>query len=110
MTTKAHRAQKIILSFEPHHTGLWLQKSFNEAHVEVLNKEKRKLFTWGSWKGKERKKKESYSHGGVGKSEKRKKKKEECGWKEKKRKEKEKKEKRRRNVEAQSRRLNWWSR
>ena len=61
MTTKAHKAQKLIFSFKPHHTELWLQRSFNEAHVRALNNEERevrkrkekerKLFTWGSWKG-----------------------------------------------------------
>jgi hypothetical protein len=79
MATKAYKAQKLILSFKPHHTGLWLQRSFNEAHVGVLNKEERKLFTWGSWKAKERKKERKLFTWGSWKSKKRKKNKEEYG-------------------------------
>jgi hypothetical protein len=78
MATKAHKAQKLILSFKPHHTGLWLQRSFNEAHMGALNNEERevrkrkekerKLFTWGSWKGikkgERKKRKEKCAAGG----------------------------------------------
>ena len=93
MTTKAYKAQKLTLSFKPHHTGLWFQRSFNKAHVGVLNKEERKLFTWGSWKAKERKKKkESYSRGGAGKVRKERKRKRSTAGKRRKEKKKKKRE------------------